>query len=247
MKKLTAWVFLGLLLNACATQVLAPPFVDVKAVDKTIVVEARYFGHHNFLGRPVAGYRASKCLLTKPAAEAIAKVQADLMSIGYSLKVYDCYRPQKAVDDFVAWSEDVADQKMKAEFYPRVDKKDAFKLGYIAARSGHSRGSTLDLTVIKLPAVASAKWNDGDKLLDCAAPRPKRFADNSIDMGTGYDCFDDKAATASPGLSKEVKTNRQLLKRAMEKHGFENYEKEWWHYTLKSEPYPDTFHDFDVQ
>jgi zinc D-Ala-D-Ala dipeptidase len=247
MKKLTAWVFLGLLLNACATQVLAPPFVDVKAVDKTIVVEARYFGHHNFLGRSVAGYRASKCLLTKPAAEALAKVQADLVAIGYSLKVYDCYRPQKAVDDFVAWSEDVADQKMKAEFYPRVDKKDAFKLGYIAARSGHSRGSTLDLTVIKLPAVASAAWKDGDKLLDCAAPRSKRFADNSIDMGTGYDCFDDKAATASPGLSKEVKSNRQLLKQAMEKHGFENYEKEWWHYTLKSEPYPDTFHDFDVQ
>lgn len=172
-------------------------------------------------------------------------MQKELVAKGYSLKVYDCYRPQKAVDDFVAWSEDVKDQKMKAEFYPLVDKKDAFKLGYIASRSGHSRGSTLDLKVIKLLAATNAVWKEGDKLLDCAAPHSKRFADNSIDMGTGYDCFDDKAATKSPGLGRQVKANRLLLKNVMERHGFENYEKEWWHYTFKPEPYPDTFHNFD--
>ena len=238
----------ALVLGGCATAPIHPPeLVDVTTLNKSIVVEARYFGHHNFLGRPVAGYRAGICLLTKPAAEALAKVQSELVAKGYSLKVYDCYRPQKAVDDFVAWSEDVADQKMKAEFYPRVDKKDAFRLGYIAFRSGHSRGSTVDLTVIKLPASANAGWKEGDKLLDCAAPRSQRFKDNSIDMGTGYDCFDDKAATLSPGLGGKVMANRLLLKQAMEKHGFENYEKEWWHYTLKSEPYPDTFHNLDVQ
>ncbi len=222
-------------------------WVDVATIDNSIVVEARYFGHHNFLGRPVAGYRAGKCLLAKPAAEALARVQKDLYAKGYSLKAYDCYRPQKAVDDFVAWAKQASDQKMKAEFYPRVDKKDAFKLGYIATRSGHSRGSTIDLTLVKLPLIASATWKDGEPLVDCTAPYQSRFNDNSIDMGTGYDCFDDKAATLSAGIAEVAKANRLLLKQAMEHQGFGNYEKEWWHYTLKNEPYPDTYHDFDIE
>jgi D-alanyl-D-alanine dipeptidase len=137
-------------------------------------------------------------LLTKPAAEALADVQKELVAKGYSLKVYDCYRRQKAVDDFVAWSEDVKDQKMKAEFLiPRVDKKDAFKLGYIASRSGHSRGSTLDFKVIKLRQPPT-QFGNREISLDCAAPHSKRFADNSIDMGTGYDCFNDRPQPKVP-------------------------------------------------
>ncbi len=123
-------------------------FVWLKDVDPTIEQEIRYYGDHNFLGRPVAGYEAPECILTKQAAEALRAVQRELEGSRLSLKVYDCYRPQRAVDDFVAWSKDVADQTMKAEFYPRVDKARVFELGYIAEKSGHTRGSTVDLTIV---------------------------------------------------------------------------------------------------
>lgn len=206
-------------------------------------MEGRYHGVHNFLGRPVAGYETGRCLLTRAAATALAKVQADLKKSGYALKTYDCYRPQRAVTDFVTWAKDVADQKMKAEFYPRVDKTKVFQLGYVASKSGHSRGSTVDLTLVKHPARASAEYKPGEPLVDCTAPYGERFKDNSIDMGTGYDCFDDKAATADTTINDVAKTHRLILKTAMERHGFTNYDREWWHYTLKHEPYPDTYFD----
>lgn len=237
----------SLLLFLLSTTAHAVSLVDVTTLDSSLIVEARYYGTHNFLGRSVAGYRAGKCLLEKRAAEALVKVQSDLKMQGYSLKAYDCYRPAKGVADFVAWSKEEKDQKMKGEFYPRVEKKDAFKLGYIASRSGHSRGSTIDLTLVKLPIVESAAWKEGDKLVDCSSPYGQRYGDNSIDMGTGYDCFDDKAATENTSVGKEAMANRLLLKQAMEKHGFENYAKEWWHYTLKGERYPNTYHDQDVR
>ena len=126
-------------------------FVSLQQVDPSIVLEIRYFGHHNFLGRPVRGYRAASCWLTKEAAAAVESVQTELKRSGLSLKVYDCYRPQRAVDDFVLWARDLRDTKMKGEFYPRVDKADLFRDGYIAAKSGHSRGSTIDLTIIPRP------------------------------------------------------------------------------------------------
>ena len=212
-------------------------------IDPTILVEGRYFGHHNFLGRPVAGYETGRCLLTRAAATALAKVQADLKQSGYTLKTYDCYRPQRAVADFIGWAKDIADQKMKTEFFPRVDKTQVFQLGYVASKSGHSRGSTVDLTLVKLPVTPSAEFKKGGKLVDCTASYAERFKDNSLDMGTGYDCFDDKAATANSTISGEAKVNRQRLKSAMEKHGFTNYEKEWWHFILKNEPHPDTYFD----
>jgi D-alanyl-D-alanine dipeptidase len=238
---------LSFVLAIAAAAALAQDFVSIADVDPTIVIEARYATSHNFIGRPVEGYHAQKCMLTKEAAAALAQVQSDIRPFGYSLKVYDCYRPQRGVNDFMAWAKDVDDQKMKKEFYPRVDKRESFKLGYVAEKSGHSRGSTIDLTMIPLPVVATRPYREGERLVDCTAPARKRFPDNSLDMGTGYDCFDPLAATANPALTPEQRKNRLLLKSAMEKRGFKNYEKEWWHFTLANEPFPQTYFDVEIR
>ena len=223
----------------------AQPLVSIGEVDSTILVEARYHGAHNFVGKPIDGYEAPKCMLTPPAARALAAVQADVRTYGLSLKTYDCYRPQRAVDHFVAWARDPADTAMKSEFYPAVDKRNLFSDGYIAERSGHSRGSTVDLTLVPLAAPAQPEYRAGDALVDCRSTA--RFADNSLDMGTGYDCFDPWSHTANPAAGPEAARNRLLLKLAMEKHGFSNYANEWWHFTLRDEPYPDTYFDVPVR
>lgn len=225
----------------------ARPLVSIQDVDSTIIVEARYFGSHNFLGRPVAGYEAPLCLLTEPAAVALAAVHAELRPLGLAVKTYDCYRPQRAVDDFVAWARDTADTAMKAEFYPRVDKRDLFSDGYIAERSGHSRGSTVDLTLVMLPAAAQPEYRPGQQLSACTLPAGRRYLDNSIDMGTGFDCFDVLSHTENPDVGPEAAGNRLLLRAIMRKHGFRNYELEWWHFTLRDEPFPDTWFDLPVR
>jgi zinc D-Ala-D-Ala dipeptidase len=223
------------------------PLVSISDVDSTILVEARYFGSHNFLGRPVAGYEAPLCLLTPEAARALAAVQAELKPFGMGLKTYDCYRPQQAVNHFVAWARDTTDTVMRAEFYPRVHKRDLFSDGYIAERSGHSRGSTVDLTIVVLPPLPQPVFVPGQPLTDCAEPVGRRFADNSIDMGTGFDCFDPLSHTANTAVGPVAARNRLLLRSLMEKHGFRNYTKEWWHFTLRDEPFPDTYFDLPVR
>jgi len=206
-----------LLLCCFATAALGQNLVDIRTVDPTIAVEGRYATSHNFIGRPIKGYLAERCLLTPEAAAALGKVQGELRQFGMSLRVYDCYRPQRAVNDFIEWSKDDSDQKMKQEFYPHVEKSEAFKLGYLAEKSGHSRGSTVDLTII------------------------------GLDFGTTYDFFDERANTANPNVSSEAKVNRLLLKSVMEKFGFKYYDKEWWHFTLANEPYPDSYFDVEVK
>ncbi|MFD7239029.1 M15 family metallopeptidase [Streptomyces syringium] len=225
-----------------------PPkeFVALSDVDPTILQEMRYFTPHNFTGHRVDGYRRPLCLLTRPAAEALRGAQRALLRRGYGLKVYDCYRPQRAVDDFVAWAKDLDDVRMKAEFYPRVAKSRLFLDGYIAEKSGHSRGSTLDLTIVKLPAVPTRPYLPGEPLVPCYAPKELRFPDNSVDMGTGYDCFDTLSHTADPRVQGVPRANRMLLKSLMEKAGFVNLAEEWWHYTYRAEPFPDTYFDFPV-
>jgi zinc D-Ala-D-Ala dipeptidase len=222
------------------------PFVSIQDVDSTIIVDARYHGAHNFVGRPIAGYEAPVCLLTREAAEALAAVQRDVRAFGLSLKTYDCYRPQRAVDDFVRWAADTADTRMRTEFYPAVDKRNLFRDGYIAERSGHSRGSTVDLTLVPLPAAAEPTF-DPSRQVDCRAPAGQRFADNGLDMGTGYDCFDPLSHTANPAAGPVALRHRLLLRSVMEKHGFVNYEQEWWHFTLGGEPFPDAFFDLPVR
>jgi zinc D-Ala-D-Ala dipeptidase len=186
------------------------------------------------------------CILTREAADGLRRAQEEFLERGYTLKVYACYRPQRAVNDFVAWAEDLADERMKAEFYPRVDKSVLFADGYIAEKSGHSRGSTMDLTLVALPAVGEPPYVPGQPLVDCTAPQQVRFPDNSIDMGTGFDCFDTLAHTLDPLIEGDELKNRLLLKEGLEKQGFVNYDKEWWHFTYRPEPYPDTYFDFPV-
>jgi D-alanyl-D-alanine dipeptidase len=222
-------------------------FIDIQKVIPEIVLDIRYYGPHNFLGEGVDGYMAPKCFLTKEAAEALAKVQKDLEPYSLSLKIYDCYRPQRAVNHFVRWATEIENTKTKKEFYPTIDKRNLFKDGYIDSKSGHSRGSTLDLTIVPSPAPAQPQYSPGQELHECYLPAAKRFGDNSIDMGTGFDCFDELSHTANINIGHQQKINRLLLKSIMEKHGFRNYDKEWWHFTLKNEPFPDTYFDFVIE
>lgn len=236
--------------TAAADPVAPQDFIALNDVDPSIAQDIRYFTAHNFTGDPVDGYLAPLCILTRQAAEALARAQRDFLEDGFTLKVYDCYRPQRAVDEFVSWARDLADQRMKAEFYPRVDKSALFAEGYIAERSGHSRGSTVDLTLVPLSAAPAPPYIPGQLLVDCTAPQPIRFVDNSLDMGTGYDCFDTLANTADPRITGEQAKNRTLLLEGLQRQGFVNYDKEWWHFTYRpadgGEPFPDTTFDFPV-
>ncbi|MFG3508718.1 M15 family metallopeptidase [Streptomyces sp. NPDC047821] len=221
-------------------------FVALRSVDPTIIQEMRYTTAHNFVGEPVDGYRQPVCILTRPAAEALHRAQVRLLRQGRSLKVYDCYRPQRAVDHFVRWAKDLGDERMKAEFYPLVPKSRLFADGYIAEKSGHSRGSTVDLTVVDLPAARTRPYVPGERLVPCYAPREERFPDNSVDMGTGFDCFDTLSHTEDPRVRGAQRANRQLLKGTLAAEGFVNLPEEWWHFTYKPEPFPGTYFDFPV-
>ncbi|MGW7518597.1 M15 family metallopeptidase [Streptomyces sp. NPDC054796] len=221
-------------------------FVALRDVDKSILQEIRYPTEHNFMGEPVDGYRQPLCVVTKDTAKALHKAQVSFLKRGYSLKVYDCYRPQRAVDHFVAWAKDLDDQRMKDEFYPRVDKTRLFEDGYIAEKSGHSRGSTVDLTLVKLPARPTRPYVPGEPLVPCFAPQEERFPDNSIDMGTGFDCFDTLSHTLDPRVQGEQRENRLRLKDGLETAGFTNLPEEWWHFTLSDETFPDSYFDFPV-
>jgi D-alanyl-D-alanine dipeptidase len=226
---------------------LPPGFVDAGQAIPGLIVEMRYFGVHNFVGAKVDGYEAPRCILSRSAAAALARVQAELKPMGLSLKVYDCYRPKRAVAHFQRWARNIKDVKTKAEFYPTVDKRDLFKLGYIADKSSHSRGSTMDLTIVPLPAKKQPQFHLGEKLIACTQPAGKRWPDNGLDMGTGFDCFSERSHTANQALPAQARANRALLKGLMEKYGFVNYDKEWWHFTLAGEPFPETYFDFLVR
>ncbi len=221
-------------------------FVALSDVDPTILQEIRYFTPHNFTGDPVDGYREPICILTREAAEGLHRAQLQFLLQGYSLKVYDCYRPQRAVNDFVAWAKKLDDQRMKAEFYTGVDKSNLFRDGYIAEQSGHSRGSTMDLTLVRLPARPTRPYVRGQRLVDCTAPQAKRFADNSIDMGTGFDCFNTLAWPLDSRVQGRQLRNRVLLLNGLVQQGFAPYPYEWWHFTYKPERFPNTYFDFPV-
>nr|WP_236646962.1 M15 family metallopeptidase [Micromonospora acroterricola] len=218
-----------------------PGFVVLTDVDPRIHTDVRYATAHNFVGRPITGYPEPLCLLTRQAAEALRRAQDAALAGGHSLKVYDCYRPQSAADDFVAWAKRPGEQQAKAEFYPDVAKSRLFADGYIGAPTAHSRGGTVDLTLVDEPPASQPPYVPGQPQVACTAPRGQRFADNSIDMGTGFDCFDARAHTADPRITGAARDNRRLLRRLMTDAGFVNYDREWWHYRYRDEPYPDTY------
>jgi len=212
-----------LLIAALPAQAQERPaaFVDATSVVPGLVVDMRYAGGDNFVGRPIEGYQKPVCLLTRQAANALADVARDISGRGLKLKVFDCYRPKRAVAHFMRWAQAINDVKNKSAYYPDLDKRQLFADGYIAAHSGHSRGSTLDLTFVG--------------------------ASGELDMGTHFDFLSARSNTSNPTVSVEAHRNRLMLAAAMSKHGFKPYGKEWWHFTLRGEPFPDTYFDFPVR
>ncbi len=242
------FIHMGIPVLADSTKLNFPDgFVDIKEVIPSIVLDIRYYTSYNFVGEKIDGYESGKCIITRKAADALKKVQDELSGYSLSLKLYDCYRPQRAVDHFVRWAGDKNDFRMKKAFYPAVRKNNLFKHGYLAARSGHSRGSSIDLTIVPIPVPIKKENTIEQDYCECCTEVEKRYIDFSIDMGTGFDCFDKKSWTAARSISQKQRENRQLLKTVMEKYGFRNYRKEWWHFTLKNEPYPDTYFNFIVR
>ena len=200
-------------------------FVYLSDIIPGIETDIRYFSNDNFVGQRISGYLQPKAILSEKAATALAKVQKDLLTFGFGLKVYDAYRPQRAVDHFVRWAKDLSDTKMKAQYYPAVKKINLFTDGYIAAKSGHSRGSTLDVTLISTV---------GEKTIE-------------LDMGTHWDYFSLKSWSKHLALTPGQRANRMLLQQVMTKHGFDFLKEEWWHFTLKDEAFPRQYFDFIIQ
>jgi len=199
-------------------------FVYLEDIDPSIIQDMKYFTYDNFIGRPIKGYETGRCIITRPAALALAKVQKILQQQSRSLKVFDCYRPQTAVNDFIEWGDDALDQKMKASYYPRVNKADFFTLGYVGKKSGHTRGSTVDLTIVRV---------EPDKNV------------TELAMGTHFDFMDEHSHYFSTQVSEEARKNRILLREVMQTD-FNPYDIEWWHFSLKNEPFPDIYFDFPV-
>ncbi len=204
-------------------QTLPEGFVYAKTVIPDLDVELRYFTANNFVGDTIDGYKANVLILTAATAEKLKLVQDELQQENLCLKVYDGYRPQSAVNHFIRWARDLNDTINKSQFYPDVNKRNLFKAGYIASRSGHSRGSTLDLTI--------TNGETGEPL----------------DMGSPYDFFGEQSWVDYKAITEQQKVNRQLLQSIMLKHNFRNYPKEWWHFTLRWELFPKTYFDFEVE
>lgn len=242
MRKTYLFVLLmsGLLLGASLVscnreEVNSRNFVNITDVVPDAILEIRYFGTYNFVGTRIDGYEQPTALLTRQAADSLKAVSDELKALGYRLKIYDAYRPQKAVDHFVRWGKDLNDTLMKPYFYPNESKDSLFIKEYIATRSGHSRGSTLDLTLFDMR-------NEKD-----------------VDMGGTFDWFgreshpdcggDPITGTYRPNdtITAEQFANRMILRRVMLKHGFKPYDCEWWHFTLVNEPYPETYFKFPVR
>ena len=202
---------------------LPDSFVSVGEMIPDVLLEIRYYTTYNFVGERIDGYEEPIALLTREAAQALALVSTDLKKQGLRLLIYDGYRPQRAVDHFVRWAEDLSADSMKPVFYPDVDKSLLFDQGFIARRSGHSRGSTVDLTLVD------------------------EMTGEKLDMGGPFDFFGERSHPGFTGdLTPSQIENRMLLRKAMLRRGFRPLRTEWWHFTLENEPFPDTYFDFPV-
>ena len=197
-------------------------FVLLSNAVPDVILEIRYYSTYNFIGDRIDGYEEPCALITKEAAEALKKASDELIIKGYRLKVFDAYRPQKAVTHFVNWAKDLNDTRMKKYFYPELDKSVLFDQGYIAEKSSHSRGSTVDLTLFDMNT------------------------EKEVDMGGTYDYFGEISHPDYMQITAEQYKNRMILREAMLANGFKPLDEEWWHFTLKDEPYPDTYFTFPV-
>ena len=185
-------------------------------------ISIRYFSNNNFIGRPIPGYYANKAFLTREAADALLLAQRDFIKQGYRLKIYDAYRPQTAVDYFSAWAADLEDSQNKSQYYPNINKSQLFADGYIAAKSGHSRGSAVDLTLLEIES------------------------GNELDMGSPWDFFDPISWVENNQITDQQRANRKLLASVMIIHGFKPLKEEWWHFSFTEEPFPETYFDFPI-
>ena len=228
-------IVIAFLVAACASQASAQAlpggFVFLRDIDPTILQDIRYAGTNNFVGRPLAGYGAGECVVKREVGLALKAVQRELVAQKLSLKMFDCYRPERAVADMVAWAGNGKETSAERRYNPAFRKADLFRLGYIATHSQHSTGAALDLTLVDLTADNSAAFDPAKAYADCTAPVAARAPEGSVDMGTGYDCSDLKAHTASSLITPAQRRWRDLLLSVMAKQGFVNYSKEWWHFS----------------
>jgi len=243
-------LLIGTVSPASARDMLPPGFAYLRDVDSSIAQDMRYATADNFTGHPLPGYAAGECILRREAAEALKRVQAELSKENLSLKVYDCYRPTRAVRAMEAWAQnskpDGNDSEATKRFYPALPKRNLFRLGFIAAQSKHSTGTTVDLTLVKLPAAPAPAFDPAARYGPCTGPAAKRAPDTGIDMGTGFDCFDVRSYGASRAISPEQKHWRGVLAAAMRRHGFANYFREWWHFSYVGAPDPRAY-DFEIK
>jgi D-alanyl-D-alanine dipeptidase len=220
-------------------------FVYINEFDPSLIIDLRYHGNDNFIGSKIQGYLSNMCIVSEPAATALIKAQEKFKNDGYGIVVYDAYRPQDAVDHFLMWSKDISDQKMKDFYYPRINKEKCFELGYIFKRSAHTRGSTLDISIIELGKSLHSIIPTKRLLLD--GFEITYLDDGTVDMGSSFDLFDEASHFENNLISDEYKQRRTYLKTVMSEVGFNSYDKEWWHFTLKEEPFPDTYFNFRVK
>jgi D-alanyl-D-alanine dipeptidase len=230
--KVAAGLILALMALPAYAQNLPDDFVFLRDIDPSIQQDIRYAGSNNFVGRKLAGYDSAECVVKRAVGLALAKVQRELMVQHLSLKMLDCYRPARASREMFLWAQDGVETPAQRRYNPSFSKADLFRLGYIAERSGHSTGAALDLTLVNLRAPASPSFDPNKTYASCIAPEAARAPEASVDMGTGYDCSDDKAHTASRAIAPAQRRWRELLVAVMGRQGFVNYAKEWWHFSL---------------
>ncbi|MCF3641116.1 M15 family metallopeptidase [Rhizobium sp. TRM95111] len=241
----------ALLALACALPVTARPaehdlpagFVRLTEVAADIPQDMRYAGARNFTGRPVDGYAAATCILTRQAAAALGRAQRRFTAEGLTLVVLDCYRPQRASAAFLAWAKAAPDER--GPYHPALTRRQLHAGGYIAARSGHSRGSTVDVMLVRLGT--DPAWFSAGADTPCAPPDAAALAAGLLDFGSGFDCFDPKSGTAGNPSGRRAGAGRKRLADGMRRAGFRPYAAEWWHFTLAGEPFPDRYFDFPVR
>jgi zinc D-Ala-D-Ala dipeptidase len=227
-----------------AAQNMPEGFVYLRDVAPAIAQDMRYGTADNFVGRPLPGYDAPECILRRDVALALKRVQETLS--GLSLKVYDCYRPARATRAMMQWAHDGRPAGASKRFFPKLQKHALFALGYISSRSRHSTGTAVDLTLIPAGSAPGATYDAAASYGACTGPAAERSPDNSVDMGTGYDCFDSLSHTLSGGIGAEQRRWRHVLLSAMAARGFQNYYREWWHFSYAA-PGPMSQHDFPIR